>query len=171
MYSYGRRSRAVRDSLHPMFHEPLNEIITIVNISLLEGSRLEGKQNLYFEQGRTKVEFPDSAHNPLKLDDPVFAFDAWLYNPDYPGNYDWRSDKELYEAIKRNDEKEVMEILENIKRIRNTAGIIIGVFAAHDIPLINGADWDGDNKFNDQGFVDSPHYQHRDWRELRNGLI
>jgi hypothetical protein len=170
MARFGRRSQAVKASLHPMFHKPLDVAIQIVDFSLFEGARLEGKQNLLFKQGKTKVQFPDSAHNPLKLDDPVFAFDAMPYTVGYPGGTDWRTAKELFAAIDRNDEKEVKEILENIKRIRHTAGIIIGVFAAHDIPLINGADWDGDNIFDDQNFVDSPHFQHRNWRELRNGI-
>ena len=171
MARFGRRSLFVKSTLHPMLHAPLDEAIQIVDFSLLEGARFEDKQNLLFSQGNSTVEFPESAHNPLKEDDLVFAFDAMPYTKDYPGGIDWRTDEALYDAVTRNDVKEIAAILENIKRIRHTAGVIIGVFAAHDIPLINGSDWDGDNRFNDHTFSDSPHYQHRDWRELRNELI
>jgi len=156
--------------LHPMFHDPLMEIIKIIDIKILEARRQEVRQNKLFDEGRTTVMFPDSAHNPLIDAQVVFAFDAMPYYPEIPDGIDWRSDKELFEAIKRGDEREAREIIENIRRMRNCAGIIRGVFHAHGIPLINGRDWNADNRFNDHRFNDSPHYQHRDWRKLRNEL-
>ena len=170
MYSYGRRSMQVIETLHPSYRPPLMDVIKIVDITMLEGLRIAARQNMLFESSATTVKYPDSAHNALKEGDPVFAFDAMPYTPGMPGGVDWRSDKELWAAIKRRDSKEAAEILENIKRIRNAAGIIIGVFHVHGIPLINGADWNGDNQFNDHRFSDSPHNQHREWRRLRNEL-
>ena len=174
MFNFGRRSLAVREGLHPMFHAPLDEVIKIIDFSLLESVRLEGKQNLYFKQGRTTVEYPESAHNPIIIDEAmpipkVFAFDAMPYYPEIEDGVDWRGTKEFWIALARGHAEEAESILENIKRMRHLSGIIIGTFNAHGIPLINGADWDADNRFNDHRFVDSPHYQHRDWRDLRNG--
>ena len=169
-YKFGRRSLEVRDQLHPMFHAPLDDVIEIVDITLIAGARDEAEQDAKFNSGASQVRFPDSAHNILKRADPAFAFDGMPYTAGYPGGIDWRTGKELFKAIDRGNFTEAKEILENIKRIRHTAGIIIGVFHAHGIPIINGADWDGDNKFNDQVFVDSPHYQHKNWRALRDEL-
>lgn len=169
-YRYGRKSLAVKATLHPMFHAPLDDIIKIVDITLKEGARHELRQNALVLKGRSKVSFPNSAHNILKLGDPAFAFDAMPYTAGYPGGIDWRTQDELMKAFDKGNYTDVYAILENIKRIRHAVGIIIGVFHAHGIPLINGADWDGDNKFNDQKFIDSPHYQHKNWRALRDEL-
>lgn len=170
-FRYGRKSLAVRATLHPMFHAPLDSAIEITDITLITGARHEPEQNEKFASGASQVRFPEGAHNPLKPDDPVFAFDAMPYTKGYPGGIDWRTGKELFKALDKGHYTDVHEILENIRRIRYTIGIIIGVFYAHGIPLINGGNWDGDVKFNDQRFIDLPHYQHRNWRELRNGLI
>lgn len=168
MYSYGRRSQQVLDEVHPTFRPPLMDIIKILDISLLKGMRPQGEQQAAFESRNSTVPYPNSGHNVLYVNQPVWAFDAMPYQSDKPGGIDWSSSKELFAAIKRGDMKEAGEVIENIKRIRHTAGVIIGVFHAHGIPLVNGADWDGDNKFNDHNFVDSPHYQHRDWKKLRH---
>ena len=170
MYRYGKRSIGVIETLHPSLRPPLMDVIKIVDYTLLDGRRLEARQNHMVDIGASTVKFPASAHNPLKPTDLVFAFDGMPYTPGFPGGVDWRTGKELWAAIERGDNKEAQEILENIRRIRHTAGIVIGVFHAHGIPLINGADWDGDNQFNDHRFSDSPHYQHREWRRLRNEL-
>lgn len=170
MYKYGRRSLEIIDELHPMFWAPLMDVIKIVDITLTNAARGEAEQNEKFKSGASQVKFPNSAHNPLKPADPVFAFDAMPYTKGIPGGIDWRTGKEIYAAINKSNYADVADILENIRRIRHTAGIIIGVFHAHGIPLINGADWDGDNKFNDQKFTDSPHYQHKYWKNLREAL-
>lgn len=168
MYRYGRRSFKVIDELRPEYRAPLMDVIKIINISLYKGLRPQDEQTEAFLAGASTVEFPNSAHNPLYVEQKVFGFDAMPWHDDYPGGIDWRSDKEFIEAIARRDMDEAREILENIKRMRHTAGVIIGVFHVHGIPLINGNDWDADNKFNDHSFYDSPHYQHRDWKRLRH---
>jgi hypothetical protein len=170
MYKYGRKSMRVMETLHPSFRPPLMDVIKIVDYTLLEGRRLEDRQNHMVDIGTSTVKFPGSAHNPLNPDDHVYAFDGMPYTPGFPGGVDWRTGPELWAAIERGDDKEAKEILENIRRIRHTAGIVIGVFHAHGIPLINGADWDRDNWFKDHKFKDSPHNQHANWRALRNGL-
>lgn len=180
MYSYGRRSFAVLDELHPSFRPPLMDVIKIVNISLLKGMRPREEQREAFAIGASMVNWPDSAHNLLEENIEelkVYAFDAMPWYADKPGGIDWRTDKELADAIARQDAEEFSEILENIKRIHYTTGIIRGVFRAHGIILINGSDWDGNNKFDDHTFTDSPHYQalywkklrHEDWRIYKNG--
>lgn len=170
MFKYGHKSMAVMDTLHPSYRPPLMDVIKIVDITLIEGARDEARQKRLYDEKRTTVLFPNSAHNILRPLDPSFAFDAMPYTPGFPGGIDWRTAPELWAAINRGEEKEAKAILENIRRIRHTAGIILGIFHAHGIPLVNGADWDRDNKFDDHKFSDSPHYQHANWRALRNGL-
>lgn len=170
MYRYGRNSMNAIKTLHPSFVPPLMDVIKIVDISISCGARGEIEQDEKFSSGVSTVKFPDSAHNPLAEDDKVFAFDGMPYTRGIPGGIDWRTQKELFKAIDRGNFTEAYEILENIRRIRHTAGIIIGVFHVHGIPLINGADWDGDNQFNDHKFTDSPHYQHKNWKKLREAL-
>ena len=170
MYRFGRKSMGVIDTLHPSYRPPLMDIIKIVDITMIEGARIKERQNMLLTTGATTVEWPDSSHNLLKPEHKSFGFDAMPYTPGFPGGVDWRTSDELWAAIKRGDTKEAQAILENIRRIRQTAGIVIGVFHVHGIPLINGADWNGDGWFKDHGFTDSPHYQHKDWRRLRNEL-
>ena len=168
MYSYGKRSMQVVGEVHPSYRAPLLDIIKIVDISLLKGIRPQGEQKEVFNSGASTVDYPNSGHNILYPEQKVWAFDAMPYYSDKPGGIDWRTSKELYAALRVGRLSEANEILENIKRIHYAVGVIKGVFHAYGIPLINGNDWDGDNKFNDHTFVDSPHFQHRDWKKIRH---
>ena len=168
MYRYGRRSLAVIEQLPPEYKAPLMDVIKIVDISLLEAIRLKDKQNAAVSAGASTVLWPNSAHNILYEGQKARGFDAMPWYADKPGGIDWRTDKEFVEAISRRDMDEAKEILENIKRIHYTTGVVRGVFRAHGIILINGNDWDGDNEFDDHNFTDSPHYQEITWKKKRH---
>ena len=57
----------------------MNKVITIVDCSILDGYRGEGKQTIAYKEGRSKVQFPDSMHNSF----PSRAVDAVPFPVDW----------------------------------------------------------------------------------------
>jgi len=168
-FSFGRRSKEAIDTLQPPLQKVLYRAIEIVDITVLKGRREKEEQDAKFESGASQVKYPDSAHNVLVPTYKAWGFDAMPYTPGIPGGVDWRTDKEMFEALKAGDMREALEILENIKRIKMVSGIILGIAYEQGIRLVNGSDWDGDLNFMEHSLKDSPHYQPINWKELRNG--
>ena len=65
MYKYGKRSLKVRDELHPKLQLVVDQVIKIIDCSLICGHRDEETQNKAFEDGYSSVKFPNSKHNKL----------------------------------------------------------------------------------------------------------
>lgn len=71
----------------------------------MEGHRDEDRQNKLFEEGKTKVKWPDSKHNtsPSKASDSA------------PYPLDWRCEGELKSSIKKYAEYKVKIALLNVR--------------------------------------------------------
>jgi len=79
MYAFGSRSQERLNSCHPQLIEIMEEAIKIVNFSVLCGIRNEEEQTDAFEQGRSKVQYPNSKHNTK----PSWAIDIAPYPIDW----------------------------------------------------------------------------------------
>lgn len=154
MYKYGKASTTRLETCDPRLQEVFNEAIKHMDISIFCGRRDQKDQDQAFADGKSKVKWPNGKHNVVNPEDIVMAVDAGPYH----NGIDWRSDTAFYEAIRAGNEFEAKEILENIKRWKSFIGLIIGIAAAKGIKLRNGSDWDQDWEFNDQIFIDSPHF-------------
>ena len=72
MPSFGKRSKAARDTCHPKLIEVLDEAINHYDFSVIWGHRgKEDQDNAYFA-GNSKLKWPDSKHNSV----PSRAFDV-----------------------------------------------------------------------------------------------
>ena len=79
MYKFGSRSRKQMENIHPDLKKVLNEVIKYVDCSVLEGQRSAERQNKLFEEGRTKVKYPNGRHNA----NPSRAVDVVPYPIDW----------------------------------------------------------------------------------------
>lgn len=160
MFKYSKNSTDNLKSCDPNIQLVFFKAIKYMDISILKGARDEQEQTNAYTSGRSKLAWPESKHNVVSSNIYSLAVDAGPYNKQIRG-IDWRADKELYRAIDDGNVYEAKCIVENIKRWKAFIGLILGIAAAYNVPLYNGSDWDKDYEFNDQSFIDSPHFEIR----------
>ena len=75
MPRFGKSSRKNLATCHPLLIRLFEEVITTFDCSILEGQRPEERQNLFFEQGKSKLKWPEGKHNKV----PSLAVDVAPY--------------------------------------------------------------------------------------------
>jgi peptidoglycan L-alanyl-D-glutamate endopeptidase CwlK len=110
----------------------MNELIQIMDVTILEGHRGEEKQNNYYHAGKSKVQYPNSKHNKI----PSHAVDVAPWHAEEP-HIRWDDTKSFY----------------------HMGGIVKGIAHKLGIPVRLGQDWDQDSDLNDQTFNDLPHIE------------
>lgn len=86
MPSFSNRSATRLRSAHSILQDIFFTVIEIYDCTILEGHRGKEKQNKAFEEGKSKVKWPDGKHNK----NPSWAVDAAPYPidwEDYPRFY------------------------------------------------------------------------------------
>ena len=79
MAKFGRRSKERLKSCDKKLQKVFNEVIKHVDCSVLEGHRSAERQNKLYDEGKTKVRYPDGRHNA----DPSRAVDVVPYPIDW----------------------------------------------------------------------------------------
>ena len=79
MPKFGRSSRARLITCDKRLQKVFNEVIKYVDCSVLEGHRSGERQDKLFEEGKTKVKFPNGRHNSS----PSNAVDVTPYPVDW----------------------------------------------------------------------------------------
>ena len=79
MYKWGPRSIKHLVTLDERLQKVLNEVIKYVDCSIIEGHRSGERQDRLFEEGRTKVKYPNGRHNT----NPSKAVDVTPYPVDW----------------------------------------------------------------------------------------
>lgn len=79
MYSFGKKSLDKLKELDPRLQEVLNEAIKLMDFTILVGHRNEEDQNKAAAEGKSKLKWPNSAHNSL----PSKAVDVAPYPIDW----------------------------------------------------------------------------------------
>ena len=79
MARFGTRSRNALHSCDERLKKVFNEVIKTVDCSVLEGHRDKDKQNKYYEEGKTRLQYPLGRHNEL----PSRACDVVPYPIDW----------------------------------------------------------------------------------------
>ena len=88
MPKYSKRSKDRLATCDTRLQEIFNEVIKYVDCSVLEGHRSKERQNKLYDEGRTKVRYPDGRHNAS----PSQACDV----TPYPVNWDDRERQTLF---------------------------------------------------------------------------
>ena len=65
MWGFSESSKEALNTAVLPLRELFNKVIEIHDCKVLEGYRIEEKQNRYFDEGRSKVRFPYGKHNKL----------------------------------------------------------------------------------------------------------
>ena len=79
MPKFGRKSRERLSSCNDELQKIFNEVIKHVDCSVLEGHRSKDRQNKLYEEGKTKVKYPNGRHNRQ----PSSAVDVTPYPVDW----------------------------------------------------------------------------------------
>ena len=152
---FGARSRARRETCHPLIQKATGLAIRHWDFTIISGWRGEKIQNDLVASGLSKTPWPQSQHNHLatltdvsdgfvdEVGEPLsMAFDFAPWHRTLP-HIRWRRDSEFY----------------------HMAGLIIGI---SEDPLFergfrfrSGGDWDGDQDLYDQTFMDLGHLELR----------
>ena len=108
-------------------------VIDIIDFRVLEGRRSKERQNRLYEQGKSKLQWPDGKHNVTKPGQLAKAYDL----APYP--IDWKDTSRFYML----------------------GGIVKAVAHEMGVNIRWGGDWDSDNDLGDQSFNDLVHFEVR----------
>jgi peptidoglycan LD-endopeptidase CwlK len=133
MPKFSNISRQRLDTCHPDLQVLFNEVIEHFDCSIVCGHRDEQAQNIAYEEGFSKLDFPESKHNKL----PSLAVDA------IPYPVDW---------------KDVERMRHFAGWVLGIAALLydMGVMG-HRVRW--GGDWNMNTQVNDQRFDDLPHFE------------
>ena len=79
MPHFGRKSKERLNTCESNLQKVFNEVIKHVDCSVLEGHREKDRQNKLYEEGKTKVKYPNGRHNRQ----PSSAVDVTPYPVDW----------------------------------------------------------------------------------------
>lgn len=127
---WSRRSKRVLDTLDPRLQVVMNELLEKMDVSLIFGYRDRETQNALYENGKSKLRFPDSKHNRK----PSLAVDLQPYPVP-------TREVELWAAL------------------GYMAGLAKGIAERHGWTLRWGGDWDSDGDLTDNNFDDLYHLE------------
>ena len=118
------------------------EVIKHFDCTIAEGHRGEEAQNKAYDEGKSKLRWPNGNHNKL----PSMAVDVYPC----PVNLSPKDQKqsEIYKYRMAYFAGQVKAIARNLKE----QGLM-----AYD--LIWGCDWDNDTELSDHNFLDFPHFE------------
>lgn len=145
MPTLSKRSREILETCDLRLQEIANVAIRIFDFSVTEGHRGEELQEKYFREGRTKLHFPDGAHNQF----PSCAMDLVPY-PAPKTPEEWASH-------------------ETALRFHLLAGIILGIGVSRSYWIRWGGDWNRNGRSSDERFKDFPHFELVGYSEMRKG--
>ena len=90
MYSFSQRSDDRLETCHQDLQDIMHEVIKIMDITILCGHRPEDKQTKAFNEGKSKLQFPNSKHNQA----PSLAVDI---APWVDGAIPWNDREKFFE--------------------------------------------------------------------------
>ena len=137
MYFFGKKSQDNLDTCDPEIILLCEEVIEIIDISILCGHRNEQDQTIAFNEKRSKVVWPNSNHN-------VIPSDAVDVAP-YPINW--------------GESGTSRERMIALHRFYHMWGLFQAIAYDKNIKIRWGGDWDRDNDFFDQKFNDLVHIE------------
>ena len=129
MPHFSSHSKKQLDTCDVRLQKLFKEVLKHWDCKVLEGHRSGRKQKEMYEQGRSKI---DGVTKKGKHNHkPSLAADVG------PHPIDWN----------------------DMERFRAFGGFVLGVASQMGIPIRWGGDWDGDRSFEDQTFIDMPHFE------------
>jgi peptidoglycan L-alanyl-D-glutamate endopeptidase CwlK len=132
MPRFSERSQSKLDKCHSDLAILFTTVVKYYDCTIVCGHRGKREQDEAFNSGKSKVEHPHSKHNFM----PSLAVDVAPYDAKL-GAIDWNNAYQFY----------------------HFAGYVRAVSTYLGIRIRWGGDWNGDNDFKDQKFMDLVHYE------------
>jgi len=129
MPAFSEKSKRRLNTCHKDLQTLFTEVVKTYDCTVIEGHRDEATQDRYFQQGQSKLQWPNSKHNSS----PSVAADVAPY---------------VGGKISFDD-----------RQCAAFGGYVKGVAQQMGITIRWGGDWDGDNDINDQSFNDLVHFE------------
>lgn len=149
------------DSCHIDLQRVFKLAIKIVPIKILWGERSEFEQTKAFENGNSKVRYPDSKHN---IDPPKRMQSHAVDASPNPIPYEWGDIPKDFNVLTY---AELSKLIKARAKFYYIAGVIkacaffLKLIGFIDHNVIFGGDWDNDNDFQDNNFNDLLHFEIR----------
>lgn len=142
MPRFSQSSLAQLATCHHDLQALFNEVIKYFDCTISEGFRNEITQNKAYEQGFSKLRWPNGNHNH----NPSLAVDVYPYPVDLrPKN---AKESEIYKFRMCFFAGQVKAIA----RVLNAQGLM-------QYDLVWGCDWNDDTEIKDHDFLDFPHFE------------
>jgi len=132
-YKYSKNSLKKLKTTYEDLQIIFLEVIKYFDCTITDGYRGLKEQNIAYDNGFSKVKYPNSKHNSF----PSMAIDV----VPYPIDYEDLNRMKFFAGFVLG----IASILKDQNKITHT--------------LISGIDWDNDKDLNDQKFIDHPHFQ------------
>lgn len=131
------RSLKRLETCDPRLQRVIHTASEIMDMSVLCGVRNRVDQDKAFEEGKSKLRWPESKHNLRPGKFHSTAVDVIPYFLEGKEHYDWR----------------------DLLAFARLAGVIMAVAHTMGIKLRWGGDWDMDGRSRDERFHDLPHFE------------
>lgn len=141
LFVFSDRSKTNLKDAHPLLKKLMLECIKLYDFTVADGGRDKVAQELAFKLGRTKVHYPNSAHN----------WKPWVALDIYPNPIDF-SKKGEPKYRKKLIELQMEIVLPTAKKLA--------------IPIRQGVDFNRNGILTDDNFVDLPHVELFPWKEF-----
>ena len=132
MPKFSTESKIKLASCHPDLQKIFNIAIEQIDFRIVEGHRGKEAQEKAFANGNSQVHFPHGKHNAS----PSNAVDALILPVDFN-----------------------LSKTTNLVRYYHFAGLIKGIALAHNIDIRWGGDFNNNQTFDDDKFLDMPHFE------------
>lgn len=119
------------NTCHPLLQELFREVVKDTDCAIIEGHRVRRRQNQLYQQGKSKVKWPDGKHNRMLSEAADVA--PYLEKVGIP----WGDSDQFYFFAGK------------VKAKADELGIKVRW----------GGDWDGDGNVSDQSFNDLAHWE------------
>jgi len=148
MPNFGKRSREQLDTCSPQIKALMKRVVENFDISILEGHRDQERQDKLYDEGKSKLKYPEGNHNNM----PSNAVDIQPYpfNPKSP-----KAKIEL--AIMAGYVRAVFDAVKTKDYDRTDYDV--DWIELERYKLRWGGDWDSDGDLDDQTFDDYYHFE------------
>jgi len=133
MPEFSSRSLKLLNTCDPRLREICQEVIKYKDISVVSGRRGKTEQDELYRTGKSQLRFPYSMHNgtPLSLAVDIAPWDA------HNKTINWMDNNAFY------------TMLGHVERVAGELGIEVRT----------GANWDQDDEYDDENFIDLCHVE------------
>lgn len=179
MPTFSNQSKKMLETLDPRLQKVCNSLIKWFDFKILQGHRNKEDQDKAYNEGKSKVKWPNGKHNA----NPSLAVDIAPYPIDWRDTGYLQKQIQKYKdahvklallnlttpAVTENKNKikkeiddayhQIIETVQNIQKWFMMIGGALGAAQALDIDIRSGADWNQNEDTSDNQFNDLPHIE------------